>query len=131
MPKLTRSDTRARAESTMRAGTSKGRKRLARHRSGPPGGAKTIRYSALTGSAHGVPRSSLVTAMARNGTDFGIRASGLGERWFTAPAGTPLRLDSGFGAEHANRDIGAGLVKPPRACFDAALHALAAEPRDG
>ena len=69
--------------------------------------------------------------MARNGTDFGIRVSGLGERWFTAPAGTPLGLDSGFGAEHANPDIGAGLVKPPRACFDAALHALAAEPRDG
>jgi len=37
-------------------------------------------------AAHGVPRSSLVTAMARNGTDFGIRVSGLGERWFTAPA---------------------------------------------
>ena len=37
-------------------------------------------------AAHGVPDSSLVTVMARNGVDFGIRVSGLGERWFTAPA---------------------------------------------
>jgi hypothetical protein len=37
-------------------------------------------------AAHGVARSSMVTAMARNGVDFGIRVSGLGERWFTAPA---------------------------------------------
>jgi hypothetical protein len=37
-------------------------------------------------AAHGVPGSSVVTAMARNGVDFGIRVSGLGERWFTSPA---------------------------------------------
>jgi hypothetical protein len=37
-------------------------------------------------AAHGVAASSMVTAMARNGVDFGIRVSGLGERWFTAPA---------------------------------------------
>ena len=37
-------------------------------------------------AAHGVPDSSLVTVMARNGVDFGIRVSGLGERWFTSPA---------------------------------------------
>jgi hypothetical protein len=37
-------------------------------------------------AAHGVAGSSMVTAMARNGVDFGIRVSGLGERWFTAPA---------------------------------------------
>jgi hypothetical protein len=37
-------------------------------------------------TAHGVAGSSMVTAMARNGVDFGIRVSGLGERWFTAPA---------------------------------------------
>ena len=34
----------------------------------------------------GVPGSSLVTAMARNGVEFGIRLSGTGDRWFTAPA---------------------------------------------
>jgi hypothetical protein len=45
--------------------------------------------------------------MARNGTDFGIRVSGLGDRWFTAPAETPVGLYfAGFGAGDANPDIG-------------------------
>jgi hypothetical protein len=58
-------------------------------------------------AAHGVARSTLVTAMARNGTEFGIRVSGLGDRWFTAPADTPVGLYfSNFGPEHANPDIG-------------------------
>jgi hypothetical protein len=58
-------------------------------------------------AAHGVPRSTLVTAMARNGTEFGIRVSGLGDRWFTGPAQTPRGLFfPGFGPEHANPDIG-------------------------
>jgi hypothetical protein len=58
-------------------------------------------------AAHGVPGSSLVTAMARNGTDFGIRVSGLGDRWLTAPAGTPAGLYfPGFGPADANLDIG-------------------------
>jgi len=58
-------------------------------------------------AAHGVPGSSLVTTMARNGTDFGIRVSGLGTRWFTAPADTPVGLYfAGFGAADANPDIG-------------------------
>lgn len=37
-------------------------------------------------AAHGVEHSTLVTAMARNGVDFGIRVSGSGDAWFTAPA---------------------------------------------
>ena len=41
---------------------------------------------AMLDAAHGINGSSVVTAMARNGVDFGIRVSGLGERWFTAPA---------------------------------------------
>ena len=41
---------------------------------------------AMLDAAHGVPGSSMVTAMARNGVEFGIRVSGLGERWFTARA---------------------------------------------
>jgi hypothetical protein len=58
-------------------------------------------------AAHGVPQSTLVTAMARNGTDFGIRVSGTGDRWFTGPAQTPQGLFfPGFGPEHANPDIG-------------------------
>jgi hypothetical protein len=41
---------------------------------------------AMLDAAHGVPNSSMVTAMARNGVEFGIRVSGTGDRWFTAPA---------------------------------------------
>jgi hypothetical protein len=62
---------------------------------------------AMADAAHGVAGSTLVTAMARNGTDFGIRVSGLGERWFTAPAAVPEGLYfSGFTAADANPDIG-------------------------
>ena len=41
---------------------------------------------AMTDAARGVPLSSMVTAMARNGVEFGVRVSGAGSRWFTAPA---------------------------------------------
>jgi hypothetical protein len=44
---------------------------------------------ALTDPANGVEHSTLVTTMARNGTDFGIRVSAHGERWFTAPVNVP------------------------------------------
>ena len=36
--------------------------------------------------AAGIEFSTVVVAMARNGTEFGIRVSGLGEEWFTAPS---------------------------------------------
>src|SRR5947209_5664096 len=58
-------------------------------------------------AAHGIAFSSVVTTMARNGTDFGIRVSGLGERWYVAPAQQIKGLYfSGFSAEDANPDIG-------------------------
>jgi hypothetical protein len=41
---------------------------------------------AMLDAAHGIENSSLVTAMARNGVEFGIRMSGTGDAWFTAPA---------------------------------------------
>ena len=41
---------------------------------------------AMLDAAQGVPGSSMVTAMARNGVEFGIRLSGTGDAWFTAPA---------------------------------------------
>ena len=60
-----------------------------------------------TVAAHGIPGSSVVTTMARNGTDFGIRVSGTGDAWFTAPAGTPEGLFLGdYGPADANPDIG-------------------------
>ena len=37
-------------------------------------------------AADGIEHSSLVTAMARNGVEFGVRISGGRQRWFTAPA---------------------------------------------
>lgn len=62
---------------------------------------------AMADAAHGVEGSSLVTAMSRNGTDFGIRVSGLGDAWFTAPAEVPEGLYfSGFSGRDANADIG-------------------------
>ncbi|HZU04046.1 MAG TPA: DUF1116 domain-containing protein [Ktedonobacteraceae bacterium] len=58
-------------------------------------------------AAHGIAFSSVVTTMARNGTDFGIRVSGLGDRWYVAPAQQIKGLYfSGFSAEDANPDIG-------------------------
>ena len=61
----------------------------------------------MADAAHGVEGSTVVTAMARNGTDFGVRVSGLGDDWFTAPAGIPEGLYfPGFTSEDANADIG-------------------------
>ncbi len=62
---------------------------------------------AMVDAAHGVEGSTIVTVMARNGTDFGIRVSGLGDRWFTAPVAVPKGLYfPGFTAEDASGDIG-------------------------
>jgi hypothetical protein len=62
---------------------------------------------AMAEPATGVAGSTLVTVMARNGTEFGIRVSGCGERWFTAPVNMPQGLYfPGFGAEDANPDMG-------------------------
>lgn len=61
----------------------------------------------MADAAHGVPESTLISTMARNGTDFGIRISGLGDRWFTAPAAIPDGLYfAGFSHADANPDIG-------------------------
>ena len=62
---------------------------------------------AMLDAAHGVRGSTVVTAMARNGVEFGIRVSGTGSRWFTAPA--PV-IDGlffpGYGPADANPDLG-------------------------
>jgi hypothetical protein len=57
--------------------------------------------------ARGTPSSTLVTAMCRNGTDFGIRVAGLGDAWFTAPVEMPQGLYfPRYSAADANPDIG-------------------------
>ena len=54
-----------------------------------------------------VPGSTLVVAMARNGTEFGIQVSGTGEEWFTGPAQVPMGLYlGGYSPDDANPDIG-------------------------
>jgi hypothetical protein len=58
-------------------------------------------------AAHGIENSTLVTVMARNGTEFGIRVSGQGDRWFVGPAQVPRGLYfAGHHAEDANPDMG-------------------------
>jgi hypothetical protein len=62
---------------------------------------------AMLEPAECIPGSSIVTVMARNGTDFGLQLSGLPARWFTAPAGQVQGLYlPGFSEADANPDIG-------------------------
>jgi hypothetical protein len=65
----------------------------------------------MADAAHGIEGSTIVSTMARNGTDFGIRVSGLGDRWFIAPVAVPQGLYfPGFTAEDASGDIGDSVI---------------------
>src|ERR671932_1245877 len=104
---------------------------------------------ATADAASGVEYSTIVTTMARNGTEFGLRTSGTGDRWLTAPSGEirPL-FRPGYRREDANRKvvesgivpvvntgiahrepgvgvIGGGIVALPMGPFAAAVEALA------
>ncbi len=58
-------------------------------------------------AAKNIPFSTIVTVMARNGTDFGIWVSSLGEQWFTGESLVPEALYfTGYSKEDANPDIG-------------------------
>lgn len=62
---------------------------------------------AMTEPAEGIAGSTIVTTMARNGTDFGIRIAGLPGQWFVAPAGRVQGLYfPGFAEADANPDLG-------------------------
>lgn len=62
---------------------------------------------AIMDPVRGIAGSSVVTAMSRNGTMFGIRVAGLGDRWFTAPVEMPRGLYfPGFSEDDANPDMG-------------------------
>jgi len=58
--------------------------------------------------AGGVEGSSLVTVVARNGVQVGVKLSGTGERWFTGPAAAPdpAALYPGYTAADMNPDLG-------------------------
>lgn len=62
---------------------------------------------AIMDPVNGIEHSTIVTAMSRNGTDFGIQVSGLGHIWYTAPVNQPQGLYfPGYSADDANPDIG-------------------------
>ena len=62
-------------------------------------------------AGHGVEGSSLLTAVGANGRDCGIKVSGLGDRWFVAPAEVPEGVFvEGFGAEDAGPGCGDSLL---------------------
>lgn len=62
---------------------------------------------AIMDPVRNIEHSSIVTAMSRNGTDFGIRVSATGEQWFTAPVEMPVGLYfPGFTEADANPDMG-------------------------
>ena len=62
---------------------------------------------AIADPARNVEYSTMVTAMCRNGTEFGIRVSGLGDEWFTAPSPFVNGLYvPGFSDKDAGFDMG-------------------------
>ena len=62
---------------------------------------------AIMDGARKVTEGTVVTAMCRNGVDFGIRIAGMGDTWFTGPVNTPQGLYfTGYDGEDACPDIG-------------------------
>ncbi|MDO4594665.1 MAG: acyl-CoA synthetase FdrA [Tissierellia bacterium] len=62
---------------------------------------------AVMDGARKITEGTIVTAMCRNGENFGIKIAGMGDRWFTAPVNTPKGLYfTGFSEKDANKDIG-------------------------
>jgi hypothetical protein len=61
-------------------------------------------------AGHGIAGSSLVTAVGANGTECGIKISGLGEHWFKAPAEVPVGIFlPGYGPADAGPSCGDSL----------------------
>lgn len=58
-------------------------------------------------AARTIQAGTIVTAMCRNGYEFGIRIAGMGDEWFTGPVNTPKGLYfTGFSEEDAAKDMG-------------------------
>ncbi len=78
-------------------------------------------------AAHGIEESTVITALARNGVEFGIRVSGLGDLWFTGPA---QKIDGmyfpGYSQEDACRDIGDSTISETAAVGGFAMAAAPA-----
>jgi hypothetical protein len=58
--------------------------------------------------ASGVSGSPLVTVVARNGVEVGVKLSGTGDEWFTGPAAlpAPAALYEGYAPQDMNPDLG-------------------------
>src|SRR5206468_244597 len=83
---------------------------------------------AMADAGHGVPGSSLVTVMARNGVNFGVRLSGTGDAWFQARANPVDGLYfPGYSVEDAAAHLGDSAITETTvlACF-----AMAAAPME-
>jgi hypothetical protein len=66
-------------------------------------------------SAKNIKYSTIVTAMSRNGVEFGIQISGLGNQWFTGPAGVIRGYTfPGFKPEDSTLDIGDSAISETR-----------------
>ena len=62
---------------------------------------------AIMDGARMIQEGTIVTAMCRNGENFGIRISGMGDEWFTAPVNTPQGLYfTGYDGDDASPDMG-------------------------
>jgi Protein of unknown function (DUF1116) len=78
----------------------------------------------------GIKHSSIVTVMARNGVDFGVKVSALGDTWFTGPAG-PIKgfIFPGFKEEDGAPDIGDSAISESRGLGGTALPASPSQAR--
>lgn len=73
-----------------------------------------------------IPYCTVITAMSRNGVNFGINVSALGDEWFTAPCLNPQALYfPGYTAEDANPDMGDSSIVE---CYGLGGFAMAAAP---
>ncbi|SJZ33189.1 YlbE family protein [Selenihalanaerobacter shriftii] len=78
-------------------------------------------------AAHGIEGSTIITAMARNGVEFGIRISGLEEEWFTGEAQVIDGLFfPGYSTDDANPDIGDSTISETAAIGGFAMAAAPA-----
>jgi Protein of unknown function (DUF1116) len=81
-------------------------------------------------AARGVKLSTVVTAMARNGVDFGVKVSGTGDEWFIGPAGEIKGfLFPGFTAAMGAPDIGDSAISESRGLGGTALSASPSQAR--
>ncbi|HZW58430.1 MAG TPA: DUF1116 domain-containing protein [Nitrososphaerales archaeon] len=81
-------------------------------------------------AARGIKYSTIVTAMSRNGVEFGIKVSGLGDRWFLGPASEIKGfMFPGFRDEESTLDIGDSAISESRGLGGTALPASPSQAR--